>query len=102
MSRDVLIHETARFDILDAIDYIDEHAPDITPRFRAELQHVFDRLADFPNAGPPCPAPHYPDLRRIILPELPFSVFYRATASAIEVYRVAHHARDLAEILALL
>ena len=47
----------------------------------------------------PSPNPAHRDLRRAVLPTLPFSVFYRPTKRAIEVVRVLHHAQDIPPLL---
>lgn len=99
MTLDLIIHEKARHDVNEQSAWLDDHTPDAGDRFHDELAHVFDRLVTFPAFGQPCPTKTYPDLRRAILPTFPLSVFYRPTATAIEVFRVLHHARDLANLL---
>lgn len=49
----------------------------LADHFLAALQHVFDRLITFPAFGQPYPTPNHSDLRRVVLPKLPLSVFYR-------------------------
>lgn len=99
MTLDLIIHEQARVDVDEQAAWLDDHAADAGDRFLAEVQHVFDRLVSFPAFGQPCPTKAYPDLRRAVLPTFPLSIFYRPSATAVEVLRVLHHARDLANIL---
>jgi plasmid stabilization system protein ParE len=93
------IRARARGDIDGHTEYFEDRDPELAERFHGELEHVFDRLTSFPGFGQPCPTKKYPDLRRVVLPTLPLSVFYRPTETTIEVFRVLHHARDLARIL---
>ena len=99
MSLDLLVQPQAQLDIDEHAAYLDDRTPDAGDRFLAELQHVFDRLVTFPGFGQPFPTRRYPDLRRVVLPSFPVSVFYRAAANAIIVGRVLHHSRDLPPLL---
>jgi plasmid stabilization system protein ParE len=94
---DLIIHETARHDVDGHTEYLDDQDPDMAERFHSELAHVFERLTTFPAFGQlwPSPNPAHRDLRRAVLPTLPFSVFYRPTRTTIEVVRVLHHAQDI-------
>jgi plasmid stabilization system protein ParE len=99
VSLELIIHEIARHDIDERTFDLDDNTPDVGDRFLAELNHVFDRLLRFPKQGPPFPTANHPTLRRIVLATLPLSVFYQPTRSAIEIFRVLHHAQDIPELL---
>ena len=99
MTLDLIVHNEAREDLKDQYDFLEEHAPDSGDRFLGEVHHVFDRLVTFPGIGHPFPTPTWPNLRRVVLPTFPLSVFYEASATAIDVYRVLHHSQDVLTIL---
>ena len=98
---ELIIHETARHDVDEHVEYLDDRDPNMAERFHSELAHVFERLTSFPAFGQlwPSPNPAHHDLRRAALPTLPFSVFYRPTRAIIEVVRVLHHAQDVPPLL---
>jgi plasmid stabilization system protein ParE len=87
----------AQADIDEQTTYFDDLAT--SERFLAELAHVLNRLVAFPELGQATPTPSHPDLRRVVLPTFPLSVFYRPTGDEIEVLRVlqrvGRRARDL-------
>ena len=97
----LIIHEIARDDVDAHIEYLDDQDPALAERFLSELAHIFERLTTFPAFGPLWPSqnPAHRDLRRAVLPTLPFSVFYRPTKRTIEVVRVLHHAQDVPPLL---
>lgn len=93
------IKPQAQADIDERAASLNDEAFELAERFLAELHHVFDRLTAFPAFGPPFPTANHPDLRRVILPTLPLSVFYRPTRTGIEVLRVLHQAQDIPPLL---
>jgi plasmid stabilization system protein ParE len=98
---ELIIHETARHDVDEHVEYLDDRDPNMAERFHSELAHVFERLTSFPAFGQlwPSPNPAHHDLRRAVMPTLPFSVFYRSTRTTIEVIRVLHHAQNVPPLL---
>ena len=101
MTLDLIIKPQAQQDVTEHAAYLDDNAPDAGDRFLGELEHVFDRLTTFPAFGQLWPSPNraHRDIRRAVLPSLPFSVFYRPTKRTIEVIRVLHHAQDVPPLL---
>lgn len=101
MNLDLIIKPRARQDVQEHAAYLDDQSANAGDRFLAELEHVLGRLATFPALGRPWPSlsPAHRDVRRAVLPKLPFSIFYRPTKTAIEVVRVLHHAQDVPPLL---
>lgn len=99
MTLALIIKPQAQADIDERAVRLNDEDFELAERFLVELHHVFDRLTAFPAFGPPCPTANHPDLRRVVLPTLPLSLFYRSTRTAIEVLRVLHHAQDIPPLL---
>lgn len=101
MSLDLTIRPRARQDITEHTAYLDDHTANAGDRFIAELEHIFDRLTTFPAFGQPWQTPtgELTDIRRAVLPRLPYSVFYRTSATTIDVIRVLHHAQDIPSLI---
>lgn len=99
MILDLIVHTEARDDIREQTAYLDDRTPDAGARFLAALEHVFNRLVTFPGLGSPFATQTWPNLRRVPLPTFPLSVFYEPSPTAIDVYRVLHHARDVLKAL---
>jgi plasmid stabilization system protein ParE len=95
----LVIRPRAQADIDAQTARLDETTPNVGARFLTELSYVFDRLTSFPGLGQPCRTKNHPDLRRAVLPTFPVSVFYRPTATTIEIVRVLHQARDRSRLL---
>ena len=72
---------------------------DVACEFVAQLQALFARLCMFPEFGVVWPSHAYKGLRRAVLRDFRYSVFYRPTDTTIELVRVLHHARDVAPLL---
>ena len=95
----------ARQDLIDIVyHYLQEGSPKAGRRFRVEAEATFQRLAGMPNMGSRYTHEH-PALAELRFFPLPsrykkFLVFYRPLADGIEVVRVLHGARDIADILA--
>ena len=62
--------------------------------FRA-IEEAILRLSDHPFSAPKAEMASQDDLRRISVP--PYTVFYRVLTDTVEVVRVLHSARDLAD-----
>ena len=62
--------------------------------FRA-IEEAILRLADHPFSAPKAEVANQDDLRRISVP--PYTVFHRVLSDTVEVVRVLHSARDLAD-----
>ncbi len=95
----------ARRDLIEAYRFYARKAGSgAAGRFLAEAESTFARLASVPGMGsrfdPSSPA--FGELRFLPLPSRfkQYLVFYRVVADGIEIARVLHGARDIAEILA--
>ena len=74
---------------------------DASDRFLRAAEETFKQLAQMPGIGKKCQFinPQLVDLRQQAIKDFrKYLVFYRPTASGIEIVRVIHGARDLAAI----
>jgi len=72
---------------------------EMASKFVAQLQAVFGRICIFPQFGGAWPSQAHKGVRRAVLRDFPYSIFYRATDTTIEVIRVLHHSRDIPPLL---
>lgn len=79
----------ARREFDEAVDWYDEKA-NLGEDLIDEVQQTLNGIA----AAPRRHALVCDDVRRAIVNRFPYSVFYRVTASAIEVLGIIHHRRD--------
>jgi plasmid stabilization system protein ParE len=86
----VLFTAAARADLDDALAWYDEHAPQITPQFRAALRVVVRRITENPRQF----APSLHGTRRALLRRFPYLVIFRETNEAAYVVAVFHTSRD--------
>lgn len=93
----------AKQDLIDHYVYFGEEDADLADRFLDAVDATLDRLEAMPRMGRVFPTanPRIAGLRMFAVPGFPkHLVFYRVVDEGIEVMRVLHGARDLAELLA--
>lgn len=90
-----IITRQAEYDIDEILIYIAADNIGAALSFNDRLTHLFEMLAENPNAGRERPEIKE-DLRSI--PEGNYLIFYRKWAGNIAIVRVLHGARDLDEI----
>ena len=104
MSRRIVVHDQARFDVIDIAYYIAEDSLDAADRFVEAVDAAYWRLAEMPGIGS---AREYGNakLKGMRMWPIPgFSkhlIFYRATDTEVRIIRVLHGARDIAGIFKL-
>ncbi|MFN7960970.1 MAG: type II toxin-antitoxin system RelE/ParE family toxin [Thermoanaerobaculia bacterium] len=79
----------ARAELEDAFDWYLERSPDAAGAFLNEVDRALERIAAQPQVWPKFEA----GTRRYVLGRFPYSLFYRETATGIEVVALAHHKR---------
>jgi toxin ParE1/3/4 len=99
MSRQIIRHEQAKQDIIEAAYYIAEHGSlDASDRFLEAAEDTFRQLATMPGMG------LMREVRNPVLAGMrqwrvrgfeKYLIFYRVTEKAVEILRVLHGARDL-------
>ena len=105
MSRPLVIHPRADLDQLECFSFLAGHSPDAARRFLDALESVLPAIAAAPEAGH-----RYlnakredEDWRYVRVPGFKkYLVFYRLTASQVEVVRIVHGSRDLDSIFSVL
>ncbi len=101
-NRRVVRERLAESDLLDQIEYIRQENEPAAVRFVDAMEHSLRRLSEMPEIGSLCNFEN-PRLKNIrVWPIKGFEkylIFYRVTDNALQVLRVLHGARDIANIL---
>ena len=97
----LIVHDRAKADLDEIADYIAIDSFDSALRFYQAAREAFERLADFPGAGPEHPTsnPAFANLR--IWPITGFRnylVCYLRLRDGAEILRVIHGARDVKRV----
>jgi plasmid stabilization system protein ParE len=85
----VQIRRLARRDIDSAFDWYQERDEDAAAAFLLEIDHILERMRQgyeqFPVA--------YRDLRRALLKQFPYAIYFKAGADLVTVVAVLHQRR---------
>jgi plasmid stabilization system protein ParE len=90
MSLPVVLRDEAQAEFDEAFDYYEGHHPGLGVAFAERVQEVFDRL----SANPLLHAIVFADIRKAMVARFPYSIFYRAEGTRVEVLDVFHSRRD--------
>ena len=90
-------HERADRDVLEAVEYYLQNAPEVTLAFIDSLEQTYRYIQRRPGAGSPRYAHELalPGLRFWRCKRFPYLVFYVETADQINIWRVLHGSRDI-------
>ena len=89
MSRQVRLTKAAERDLEQAAGWYHQEAPHVSPRFRLALREAQVRIGETPLAYPVIRR----DLRRAVVHEFPYSIYFRLQKETILVVAITHHAR---------
>lgn len=92
----VLRTEQAEADLTEILDYLDEHSAQAADRLVLAIDERCRLLGEFPEMGRRRDE-LIPGLRSVVAEK--YVLFYRVTATAVEVVRILHGARDIHSIL---
>jgi plasmid stabilization system protein ParE len=90
VSLPVVLRAEAEAEFDEAFDYYEGQRPGLGVAFAARVQEVFDRI----GANPQLYAAVFADVRKAVVARFPYSVFYRAEATRVQVLAVFHNRRD--------
>lgn len=94
----LIVHDEARFDVIDLAYYIAEDNIDASNRFIDALSASYIRLMDMPNLGVSRDF-HNPLLKGIRMWPIPgfskYLIFYRLITDELHIYRILHGSRDI-------
>lgn len=90
MTLPVVLRDEAREEFDEAFDFYESRRAGLGVDFVSRVQQVFDRIA----ANPQIHATVFADIRKAVVRRFPYSVFYRADATRVEVIAVFHSKRD--------
>ena len=89
MTRSLAFTGRATTDITDAFEWYERKRSGLGDEFRAALARAFDLVELMPEAGPIV----HRDLRRLLLRQFPFAIYYRLEAERVEVRACLHQRR---------
>lgn len=97
----VSVQRLAEQDILAAIDYYIDHAPNVVERFMKAVDRAMFSIGDSPGIGSPTFAEvlDIPGLRYRAIASFPYAVFHQESANDIRVLRVLHHGGDIMSLI---
>lgn len=90
MSRPVVIQPEARQEMQEAFDWYEEQRAGLGVDFVATIQQSFDNIAKFPERQPKV----FRDVRKKVVQEYPYSIFYRLVDDEVHVIAVFHNKRN--------
>ncbi len=102
MRRRLVRKRAAERDLADQVEYIARERPAAARRYLLALKNSFKRLVENPEVGAlhTFGNPKLRGLRMWPVPGFPkFLIFYRVTKGRVEVIRILHGARDIAQVL---
>jgi plasmid stabilization system protein ParE len=79
----------ARAEFLEQVEYFDEQELGLGARFIDDVDSAVRTIREYPESG----APVSRDVRKKVLREFPFSLFYVPTAEEVVIVAVAAHRR---------
>ncbi len=77
-------------DLADAFTYYEEQAEGLGERFLGTVDSTFDAVERYPEMF----AKVHGEVRRAIISQFPYAVFYRLEPRRVVIFRVLHTARD--------
>ncbi len=86
----VRFRAAALADLAGIVEWYEENAPSLVPRFEAELGRLVARLERTPLQFPL----KYRTVRQALFPSLPYRLFFVVRHSRVQVLAVLHQARD--------
>lgn len=90
MSVPVFLRQEAKAEFDAAIDWYEQQQSGLGPEFAERVQAVFDRVSATPEMRPTV----YRDVRKALVRQFPYSIFYRVYADRIVVLAVFHNKRN--------
>ena len=90
MTLPVILGDEASAEFDEAFDYYESQRPGRGADFVARVEYVLDRL----GAHPLRHGVVFADIRKALVPDFPYCVFYRPLGTHVEVIAVFHSSRD--------
>ncbi|GGG39514.1 type II toxin-antitoxin system RelE/ParE family toxin [Elioraea sp. Yellowstone] len=97
--RPAILSAQARRDLAEAAAFIATDNPAAARRLREQVVAAAVRIGAYPRIGVVRPALAPEEVRFLVVPDFPYVIVYRATATPPRILRVLHGARDLQELL---
>jgi plasmid stabilization system protein ParE len=86
----IILRPEARAEFDQAYDWYEGERPGLGERFAARVQEVLDRIASNPKSH----GAVFRDVRKAVVTQFPYSVFYREERSCVRVLAIFHARRD--------
>jgi len=88
-ARRIRLHPDATRDLEEGLVFYQERSADVAERFLLDVEAALELIVEAPDRWPS----HADGTRRYVMAAFPYSIVYRVTASAIQVFAVAHAKR---------
>lgn len=90
MNLPVVLRRKARAEFDAAIDWYEQQRPGLGTEFAERVQAVFDRISAMPEMH----AKVYQEVRKALVRQFPYAVYYRVRADRVVVLAVVHNKRN--------
>ncbi len=90
MSRELIIRDEAEADLAEARDFYDGRRPGLGTAFLGRVDAALEHVLRFPLASKLV----FEDVRRVLLKQFPYGIFYHVGDAQITVIAVYHLRRD--------
>lgn len=97
--RKILLRPKAKHDLREIIEYLADKDTTVSTRFTEVVEKALTLLAEMPDAAPRYRSETVQNVRRQVVGDFRYLLFYSYTTEAIEVIRVLHQARDVEDLL---
>lgn len=91
----IVFTANAEKDVDEVIDFISIDSPAAAENMAGRIEQSIRLLAERPHLGRPAPETGQTGMRRLSVP--PYVIFYFVSETALEVVRILHGARQLAD-----
>jgi len=87
----LIVSARAFGELNEAVDYLLERNPVAAVTLHDQIMTAFKRLTVCPRSGSPTT---HPGLRRVVLTDFPYTIYYRPAEGRIEIISIFANARD--------
>ena len=82
-------NRSAKKELFDSSLYYSEQAPGLGERFLKEVENCLREIAHSPQRYPK----YFKDIRRCVMSQFPYGIYYRIEGTIIRILAVAHSSR---------
>jgi len=83
------LHPEAEFELEDAETFYEQIYPELRLKFRKELKKFLEHISSNPESA----AKYSGTIRRTVLQQFPYSIYYEVTLSRVLIHAIGHNSR---------